>query len=125
MERFKGLSGKYYVENSFGKGKYDYAVYENEDAYQNRKHLPSYVSSQIAFEDYKETKVKEVYVFEIDIDNKKQTVITNTMGMMEQGIEGESKFKNYLRLLQEKHGRENVTYNLKRESICITTNLEQ
>lgn len=110
MERFKGLSGKFYIENSFGQGKYDYAVYESEDLFKKSKGYLRHVDAQTAFDDFKEIKSKEGYVFFVDINGEDYEIETNVLGEMHLPIDGQLKIKNYLQKMQGKYGRENVTY---------------
>ena len=110
MERFNGLSGKFYIENSFGNGKYDYAVYESEKDFYERTHLPDYVDAKTAFSDFKETKLEVGYLFTIDTGSSIFKINTTVNGKIRNEDLKDELFKDYLIELQMKYGRENVTY---------------
>lgn len=114
MESFNGISGKFYIENSFGQGKYDYAVYDSRLDFDNRTHLPLYVDAETAFLDFRNTDLKRGYIFNINVSGTISQIETNVEGEMIDESYGAKTFKEYLQSLQNKHGRENITYSFEK-----------
>lgn len=109
-----GKSGRFYIRNPFGKGKYEIAMFESEKAYRNLA-SPTYISEEQMMEDLDTI---DYYDFSVTTPEGLKTYYTHTDGKL---IDDESSMEEMLDLLYRIHGRENVKFEYRR---CTTTSLE-
>lgn len=113
MKQFQGKSGKFYVKNPFHDGAYSYAVYPSKDKY--GKMLPIYTTTEIAFSDFDESNKEECYQFTVDVGGKSMYEFLATLtGTLIKPVDGITDAKQYLKLLIEKHGKNQVKYQYKK-----------
>lgn len=108
-----GKSGRYYVENPFGKGDYAYAMFASRIAYGDLE-PPRYVSGAEMLADMETV---PYYRFDFEIAGEGRRYYTDTRGKL---LDDPSTMDEMIALLWEIHGRENVKFGYER---CITTSL--
>ena len=108
MKRFRGKSGKIYLQILFiSCGKYEYAVYRCEP-FKMENYL-EHVSKEQALEDFESTEVETGYEYIIKIANRQRKVITDSEGkILIPNIQGYSDFTDYYKKLKSKYGDESV-----------------
>jgi len=110
----RGISGRFYVRNPFGKGDYAVACFDSEQHYR-RLSPPKYISEEKMMGDLETV---DYYEFTVHVNGEGKTYYTDICGEI---IGDGSPMEEMIDLLWEIHGRENVKFDYRK---CITTNLE-